>query len=318
MRFPYRTFLTHETVRHGNRTYVFPDFLWRRGLWYTIAPATYLLHQPKESMKSNDRVLRITSCQAPLMDGMGRALTRYLGEHLALPVTFVDDLPWAERYWQLDNGQIDVAWICGAPYVWRADQTPGAIELLAAPVWQGTRYGDRPVYFSDVVVRHDSPFHTFGDLHGAVWVYNEPGSLSGYEAMRYHLAVQGLGRDYFGRVIESGAHQQSLALILAGEADVAAIDSTVLSALLARQPEIADQLRVIDVIGPNPMPPWVVAARVAPEVRTDLRHRLTTIHQDLAGRAILHTGDIVRFESVRDADYDPIRTMLRVAAERQS
>lgn len=263
---------------------------------------------------NRDTVLRITSCQAPLMDQTCQAIAHYLGDHLALSVAFVDDIPWPERYRQLDQGEIDVAWICGAPYVRRADQTPGAIELLAAPVWQGTRYGDRPIYFSDIVVRHDSPFHAFADLRGATWVYNEPGSLSGYGAMRYHLAVQGLSIDYFGQVLESGAHQRSVELILAGQADATAVDSTVLSALLLREPELADQLRVIDIIGPNPMPPWVATGRVAPEVRTVLRHLLTTMHEDRAGRAILHAGEIVRFEAVSDGDYDPIRIMLQTSA----
>lgn len=243
-----------------------------------------------------------------------RALTHYLSDRLTLPALFVDDLAWEERYHQLDNGQIDVAWICGAHYIRRADQTPGAMELLAAPVWQGARYGDRPIYFSDIVVRHDSPVHAFADLRGATWVYNEPGSLSGHGAMRHHLAVQGLPIDYFGQVLESGAHQRSVELILAGQADVTAIDSTVLSALLLREPELADQLRVIDIIGPNPMPPWVATGQVAPEVRRALRHLLTTMHEDRAGRAILHAGEIVRFEAVSDGDYDPVRIMLQTSA----
>jgi phosphonate transport system substrate-binding protein len=258
-----------------------------------------------------DAALRITSCQAPLMDPTCRAITCYLGERLALPATFVDDIPWPERYRQLDRGEIDIAWICGAPYVRRADQRTDAIELLVAPVWQGERYGDQPVYFSDIIVRRDSPFYTFADLRGAAWAYNEPGSLSGFEAMRYYLAVQGLRFDYFGRVVEAGSHQRALSLILAGEADVAAIDSTVLSTLLARQPEFGGQLRQIDGIGPNPMPPWVVTGRLAPAIRGTLCHLLTTMYQDPAGQTILQTGGLVRFAPVSDRDYDPVRSMLR-------
>lgn len=260
---------------------------------------------------NTNAALRITSCQAPLMDETCRAITGYLGERLALPVTFVDDLSWPERYRQLDAGEIAVAWVCGAPYVRRSDPSMASIELLAAPVWQGVRYGDQPVYFSDVVVHRNSPFRTIGDLRGATWVYNEPGSLSGYELMRHQVAVQGLGENYFGQLVESGAHQQSLAMILAGEADVAAIDSTVLDTLLARRPEIEAQIRVVDVIGPYPMPPWVVSLRVAPELRRALRHIFTTMHQDATGRAILYAGDMRRFAPVSDRDYDTIRTLLR-------
>jgi phosphonate transport system substrate-binding protein len=258
--------------------------------------------------------MKITSCQSPLMNDHCRAIARYLGERVGLPVTYVDDISWQERYRQLDQGQMDVAWICGAPYVRRAEQVDTGIELLAAPVWCGERYGDQPVYFSDVVVHQASRFQGFADLRGATWAYNEPGSLSGYEVMRYHLARQGLAGNFFGGVVESGAHTQSLALILAQEVDVAAIDSTVLEAVLAQQPALAAQLRTIDVIGPSPMPPWVVSQRLPVALRQAVRHTLVRMADDPVGAALLQAAQIARFAPVRDADYDPVRQLLAQAA----
>lgn len=255
----------------------------------------------------------MTSCQSPLMDDACRAIAGYVAARLGLPVRFIDELPWPERYRQLDAGAIDVAWICGAPYVRRVDA--GAdIELLAAPIWAGERYGDQPVYFSDVVVRRDSRFATFADLRGAVCAYNEPGSFSGYEAMRHHLAAQGLDGNFFAAWVESGAHSRSLELVCSGAADVAAIDSTVLEAASARRPQLQDALRVLAVLGPNPMPPWVVSRRVAPATRARLRELFTAMHADNAGRAILQAGGIARFVAVTDVDYGPTRWALEVAA----
>jgi phosphonate transport system substrate-binding protein len=257
--------------------------------------------------------IKITSCQSPLMDGTCRQIAHFLGDRLGLDVTFEDQIDWPERYQQLDAGEIDMAWICGAPYVRRVARGV-ALELLVAPVWRGERYGGRPVYFSDVIVRNDSAFQSFADLRGATWVYNEPGSLSGFEVMRYHLATLGLGGDFFGRIMASGAHQRSLELVLAGVADVSAIDSTVLTVLLERKPELAGALRIVAEIGPSPMPPWVVAQSVRPELRRAIREALATMHDDPAGQVILRAGGIARLASVCDADYDPIRTMLRLAA----
>jgi phosphonate transport system substrate-binding protein len=247
------------------------------------------------------------------MDETCRAIAKYVGHHLCLTVDFIDDISWEERYRLLDAGLIDVAWICGAPYVRRIDQAV-PIELLAAPVWQGDRYEDRPVYFSDVVVHGDSPFQTFADLRGAVWAYNEPGSFSGYEAMRYYLAVQGVDGRFFGRAVESGAHQRSLEQLRTCEVDVAAIDSTVLELAVRTQPALRHQLRTIASIGPSPMPPWVVSIGVASQLRAALRHLFTTMANDRTGRAILTNGMIARFAAVQDADYDPTRTMLQFAA----
>jgi phosphonate transport system substrate-binding protein len=151
-------------------------------------------------------------------------------------------------------------------------------------------------------------------LQGATWVYNEPGSFSGYEAMRYYLAVQGLDGDFFGRVVTSGSHQRSIEWVLAGDAEVSAIDSTVLSTLLVRRPSLAAQLRVVDSIGPSPMPPWVVAQQVPAEVRQAIRQLMLAMSGDAEGQAILASAGIRRFVTVADGDYDKIRAILRTAA----
>ena len=255
--------------------------------------------------------LRITSCMAPNMDNACRALAAYIGDQVRMEVEFVKEINWQERYRQLDAGDIQMAWICGAPYVRRMDAAAPNIELLVAPVWQGERYQNLPIYFSDVVVQRDSAFQRFADLCGATWVYNEPGSLSGYEVMRAHLVQLGLGADFFGQVIASGAHQQSLQMIVQQQADVAAIDSTVLEQVLRTQPELAEQIRIIDVIGPNPMPPWVITRTLPAEMRAAIRAVLTRMHEEIAGRTLLAQGSVARFVPVVDTDYNAVRGILR-------
>ena len=151
------------------------------------------------------RELQITSCMAPNADFICADLAGYISERLQLPTTFIGDIPWQERERLFDARHIHGCWIRGLPYVWKADRGQPSLELLVAPVMQGTRYQNRPVYFSDVIVLRTSQFHAFADLRGATWAYNEPGSHSGYNVVRYHLAMLGETAGYFGRVIESGA-----------------------------------------------------------------------------------------------------------------
>jgi len=259
--------------------------------------------------------LFFTSCQAPIVDDVCRAVTRYLGERLERPTEFVAGIPWHERERRLDAGQILVAWICGAPYVWKADRADAPVELLAAPVMIGARYGQRPVYFSDVVVHRASHFETFADLRGARWAYNEPRSHSGYHVVRYHLAQLGAAAGYFGAAVESGAHQVSLQMVLSRHVDATAIDTTVLELICARAPAIRSQLRVIATLGPSPMPPWVIGRAVDPGLREQVRALLLGMHADPLGRAILGHAQIARFAAVTDRDYDPIRRMLRAASD---
>ncbi|MFN2190547.1 MAG: phosphate/phosphite/phosphonate ABC transporter substrate-binding protein, partial [Candidatus Promineifilaceae bacterium] len=185
---------------------------------------------------------------------------------------------------------------------------------LAAAVMEGKRYGDRPVYFSDIVVRTDSPLLNFADLEGCIWAYNEPNSHSGYNVVRYHLATLGELYGFFGQVIESGAHQKSLEMILNGEVDASAIDSTVLETELTLQPDLSDKLRVIESLGPSPIPPWIVSKNLPAATRYALRQTFLEMHRDYQGAAILKSARIKRFEAVTDIDYDSIREMEHTAA----
>jgi phosphonate transport system substrate-binding protein len=257
--------------------------------------------------------LRITSCQAPNSEYIAAAVVGYLRARHGFGALWVDDVTWPERYAALDAGRMGVAWICGAPYVRRVDGGPAGIELLAAPVWRGERYGDRPIYFSDVAVRAGSRYRTFADLRSARWAYNEPGSLSGYECVRDYLAGRGLDGGFFGAVVQAGSHQRAFDLILAGEVDAAAIDSTVLEEELRRRPDLAGRIRIVETIGPNPMPPWVASVGVPAPLREALRAALTTMHEDGVGAAVLAATPVARFAAVADADYEPVRALLRRA-----
>ncbi|MFZ0488042.1 MAG: PhnD/SsuA/transferrin family substrate-binding protein, partial [Arenicellales bacterium] len=206
-------------------------------------------------------------------------------------------------------------WICGLPYVRRVDRKFPCIELVAAPVMQHPRYQQRPVYFSDVVVRSDREYGCFTDLRGASWAYNETGSQSGYNITRYHLAALGESKGYFGRVIEAGSHLRALEMVLDGAVDASAIDSTVLEIEMDLQPRLKTQLRVIDVLGPSPIPPWVVHKDVPPELRQAIREALWQMHEGEPGRSILEEHGLLKMAPVQDEDYEPIRAMALMADE---
>jgi phosphonate transport system substrate-binding protein len=235
----------------------------------------------------------------PLFIGVADYVSRRTGIRARLIV----DVPWQEQERLLDQGAAQVGFICGLLYTQKTEH----VELLAAPVLSASRYQDRPIYFSDIVVRHDSPFHSFADLRGATWAYNDPGSFSGYAALRAHLAALGETAGYAGRLVESGSHLRSLGMVAEGLADTAAIDSAVMELELKRCPELASQLRTVAALGPSTIPPVVIARAAPAEIKQQLRDALLRMHADEHGRAILSSGTIARFIAVRDADYNDIR-----------
>ena len=259
--------------------------------------------------------LKLASCMAENSERFCHAVARYINEQLDVSTEYVTGIPWQEREKLFDDGDIHILWLCGLPYIQKADTSAKDIALLAVPIPDGERYLGRPVYFSDIVVRRHSPYQTLLDLRGAAWAYNEPRSHSGYNVVRAYLSEFGQKEAFFGEALESGAHTTSLEMVLRGTVDGTAIDSTVLEWILAERNHVAGRIRVIETIGPSPIPPWVISTRVPETLRSDVRCSLLAMHQDPLGRDVLASGRIERFSEALDSDYDPIRRMAR-AAER--
>ena len=132
---------------------------------------------------------------------------------------------------------------------------------------------------------------------------------------RDFLLSRGETDGYFGRTVESGSHGHSIELVEAGEVNAAGIDSLVLEMETHLRPDLAERLRVVQAIGPCPIPPVVASGGLAGAERAGLRRALVEMHQNEAGRAILRDGLIARFVEVEDAFYNPIRDMARRAQQ---
>ena len=102
-------------------------------------------------------------------------------------------------------------------------------------------------------------------------------------------------------------------MILDGLVGASAIDSTVLEQEYRRDPAIRAPVRILETLGPSPIPPWVVLRSLSPDLRRTLRELLLGMHRDPDGRAVLDKGHMTRFAHVEDTGYDTIRDMARVA-----
>jgi len=248
-------------------------------------------------------MLRFATYLAPSLYETYLYITRYVGAKVGHPTT----LAVGQSFNEFAASQVDVGFICGLPYVQMAGTPSCPFELLVAPILLGERYQHRPIYFSDVVVRKESPYTSFADLQGCVWAYNQKVSHSGWYLVCYSLLERGKTLDYFGRLIETGSHQLSLSLVLEGRADATAIDSHVLDVFLAGNATGAAQLRIIDMLGPSSIPPLVIARTVDQELKHQVKEALLTMHANPLAASVLHAAAIDRFVQVNDEDYQDIR-----------
>ena len=259
--------------------------------------------------------LLITSCLGPNTFPVVRSIADYLSYRMDLDVEVVNDISWEERERLLDAGQIHLGWICGRLYVFKTNHTRSNLELLAAPVMVNRRYQNQPIYFSDVVVRRSSPFHTFSALRGALWAYNEQRSYSGYYIVLHHLGASTESQTFFGGMVETGTHLDSLLMVINGLADVTVIDSTILDNELAQRPGLVDQIRVIETLGPSPIPPWVVSRQLPLRMRQQLQRLLLEMGNDPLGQASLAGNQLARFVAADNGDYDLIRNVESMVAK---
>lgn len=251
--------------------------------------------------------LRFVSFLAPKLLGF----YTFLAERAARDLRCRVDVVVGTSYDELDSA--DVAVVCGLAYVERARRGDCPVEPLAAPVVRGARYGGRPVYFSDVIVRRDSPCRSFADLRGRSWAYNEPLSQSGYGITRFVLARDGHARGFFGRVVDAGWHERAVRLVATGECDASAIDSHLLALILRDEPDLANELRIVDALGPSTIQPMVVSRRLPRAIKAKLRQTFLSLADNPAAGRPLAEAQVERLVPVRDHDYDDLRHMSDVA-----
>ena len=189
----------------------------------------------------------------------------------------------------------------------------GRLRVVATPVYAAPG-AEGPAYASVLIVGEDAPAAGLGDLAGAVCAINGWGSHSGMNALRAAVAPLQRGGRFFARVRVSGSHLASVAMVAAGEADVAAIDC-VTHALLARhRPGALAGTRVLGWSARAPGLPFVTradesAATIAP-LRAALRAAIAEPRLAPARDALLLAGVTV----LPDDAYDRILAFEREAA----
>jgi len=214
----------------------------------------------------------------------------------------------------LQHDQWDIAFICGLPLIRHNRKAAKPLRLLAAPVMLGDRYENQPIYFADIVVNAASDFQSFEDLKGTRFCYNDQGSNSGYNLLRYRL-LQHLNYKetaYFSKVQQSGSHQRSLHWIASGLADCATIDSVVMEAELRQFPELGKSLRIIESMR-SPMPPIAVSSRLAPSLIEQLQNTLFNPDPELQAAMII--AQVKRYAKVTAQDYEPIAVTFDAAMQ---
>jgi phosphonate transport system substrate-binding protein len=232
------------------------------------------------------------------------ALLEYLGRKLQRPIELVQRRTYLEVNDLVQKGEVDVAFVCTSAYV--AGHDLFGMQLLAAPQVEG-----ETVYYSLLIVPASSTAQSMADLKDKVFAFTDPISLSG--RMYPTSLVQQLGstpESFFSRTFFTYSHDDAIQAVANRVADGAAVDSLVYEFAIARNPSLAEKVRVIHRSPPFGIPPVVVGPSIRPQLMSDLQVSLLELHQDPEGRDALRAIGIDRFVLIDDNAYTDVRTLL--------
>ncbi|HBH39529.1 MAG TPA: putative selenate ABC transporter substrate-binding protein [Curvibacter sp.] len=148
-------------------------------------------------------------------------LVKYLERTLATKVEFtpVNDYPAAVE--ALVNKQVDLVWFGGFTHVQAQIRSGGKIIPIAQRE-EDTQF--RSVF----ITQTDSGIKQLSDLKGRQVSFGSQSSTSGHLMPRSFLLQAGIDPDQdFKRVAYSGAHDATIASVVSGRVDAAALDITV-------------------------------------------------------------------------------------------
>lgn len=233
------------------------------------------------------------------------ALLNYLGEKTGRPIELVQRRTYLEINDLLETGKVDLAFVCTSAYIVGSDDF--GMELLAAPQVNG-----ETVYYSNLIVPANSPARDMADLKGKVFAFTDPISLTG-RAYPTSL-VQQLGatpENFFQRTFFTYSHDEAIYAVANGLADGAGVDSLIYDYALARDPSLAQKVKVIHVSPPFGIPPVVVNPNLRPQIKAELQAILLEIASDPAGQDALAAIGVDAFVLVDDTVYAPVRSLMK-------
>jgi ABC-type phosphate/phosphonate transport system substrate-binding protein len=188
------------------------------------------------------------------------------------------------------------------------------LEPIATPCYAAEGC-EGPRYRSLVLVRADRPFRTLTELRGGRVAINQASSHSGTNALRPLIAPLARDGKFFGAVVETGSHTDSLAALQDATVDVACIDTVVLALLRRVRPAALRGLRRIACSAPALAPPYVMSRQAPPERRDALRRALRAAVTDPGLAAVRHALLLRDFLFLPATCYAELATFEEPAAD---
>lgn len=233
-----------------------------------------------------------------------RPLLDYLSRKLERPVELVQRQTYAETNLLIEQGLVDVAFVCTSAYVAGHDEF--GMEILAAPL-----VNHETVYYSVLIVPAGSKAESMNDLRGGVFAFTDPISYTGRVYPTYLIKQIGASPEqFFEQTFFTYSHDDAIEAVAAGIANGASVDSIVYDFAIARDPSLARKVRIIDRSPPFGIPPVVISPDIRPQLRSLLQQALFNLSTDPNAREALNALGFEGFVEIDDSSYDSVRQVV--------
>ena len=235
-------------------------------------------------------------------------LTKYLEKSLGMKVEFtpVNDYPAAVE--ALVNQQVDLVWFGGFTHVQAQIRSGGKVVPIAQRE-EDTKF--RSVF----IAQKNSGITKLSDLKGKQFSFGSQSSTSGSLMPRSFMLEAGIDpeRD-FKRVAYSGAHDATIASVVSGRVDAAALDITVWNKFVGEKKVDTSKVDVFYTTPPYFNYNWSVHADMPVALREKITKALLALDMNTPeGKEILTLNRATKYIPTKSENYKGLEKAGRSA-----
>ena len=209
----------------------------------------------------------------------------------------------------LVNKDVDAAFLGSYTYLLARQQAQ--VEPLVRPVWPESKNICR----SYIIARKNSDIRELSDMEDKRIAVVDANSFSGFIFASCLFVNNGIVApgNFFDKIIWAGSHDTAIWAVVTAEADVGVAQSRVYDALLQEYPELVDKLFIVSRSAELPCICLVLREGFPAVDRERWLFLLSQMDKTDEGRQALMGLGATAFEPAYDADYNPMRQLLKGA-----
>ena len=235
-------------------------------------------------------------------------ITKYLESKLGMKVEFIPVSDYPAAVEALVNKNVDMVWFGGFTHV-QANVRSGGKIIPIAQREEDTKFQ------SVFITKTNSGIKTLADLKGKQVSFGSASSTSGHLMPRSFLLDAKIDPDKdFKRVAYSGAHDATIASVVSGKVDAAALDITVWNKFVSEKKVDTNEVNVFYTTPGYFNYNWSVHADMPVALREKVTKAILDISpNDPVGKEILTLNRATKYVPTKEENYKGLEAAARSA-----